>query len=246
MGSGLWGGYSRYLHMHPRSVLHRVPESVPSHIAAMAIPIGNGFQWAWLDGGAGPGKTVVVMGPGQTGLSCILAAKAAGADRVIAVGLAHDAHRLSVAQALGADLVVIADRQDPFDTIADATAGRMADLVIETTSAGPEIVNQALTLVRKRGTLALVSRKGGRGVPAFDIDRLVGMQVTVKGLRGHSYQAVELALAAMASGRFAIERMSSHILGLGEVDTALRAIGGEAPLAAIHISIDPWRDSPAA
>ncbi|MEJ0024036.1 MAG: zinc-binding dehydrogenase [Alphaproteobacteria bacterium] len=45
VGSGLWGGFSRYLHLHPRTVMHKVPDGVPSHIAAMAIPLGNGFQW---------------------------------------------------------------------------------------------------------------------------------------------------------------------------------------------------------
>lgn len=240
VGSGLWGGFSRYLHLHPRTVMHKVPEGVPAHIAAMAIPLGNGFQWAYLDGGAGPGKTVVVQGPGQTGLSCVLAAKAAGADLVIAVGLARDTHRLEVARKLGADVTLTADTQDVIDEVRKATGGRMADLVIEATSAGPEILNTSVKLLRKRSLLILATRKG---VPAKDLelDHLLGLQGTIKGVRGHSFQSVELALQAMASGKYPLELMSTHSVGLGDVDKAIRAVGGQNSMNVIHITVEPWK-----
>jgi len=235
----LWGGFGQFLYMHPRTVMHRVPEGVEPHIAAMAIPLGNGFQWACLDGGAGPGKTVVIQGPGQTGLACVLAAAAAGADRIILSGLARDRMRFEVARALGADLTVAVDEQDLAEVVAEATQGRMADLVIEATSAGPEIINSSLKLVRKRGTLLLASRKG-MPVEGFDLDRMLGMQMTVKGVRGHSYQSVEMALSAMASGRYPLHMLSTHIVGLDEVDAALRTIGGQDDREAIHITVAPW------
>ena len=67
---GLWGGYSQFQYIHPRAVMHKVPANVPPRMAAMALPLGNGFQWAFLDGGASVGETVVVQGPGQQGLAC--------------------------------------------------------------------------------------------------------------------------------------------------------------------------------
>jgi threonine dehydrogenase-like Zn-dependent dehydrogenase len=236
----LWGGFSQYLYLHPRSVLHKVPAGVPDHIAAMAIPLGNGFQWAVLDGGAGPGKTVVVQGPGQTGLACVLAAKAAGADRVILAGLARDTARFEVARRLGADVTVAVDQEDLVGTVSRLTEGRMADLVIEATNAGPEIINTSLVLVRKRGKLLLASRKG-RAAPELDTDRLMGMQLTVVGVRGHSYQSVEWALAAMAAQRFPLEILSTAVIGLDGLDHALRTIGGETGESAIHISVAPWK-----
>lgn len=235
----LWGGFSQYLYLHPRTVMHRVPAGVSPHIAAMAIPLGNGFQWAYLDGAAGPGKTVVVQGPGQTGLACVIAAKAAGADRIILSGLSQDTKRFEVAKQLGADAAVAVDKVDLVEAVANLTNGRMADIVIEASSAGPQIVNDSLRLVRKRGTLLLASRKGVP-VPEFDLDRMLGMQMTVKGLRGHSYQSVEMALDTMAMGRFPLELLSTHIVGLDGVDKALRTIGGEVREDAIHITVNPW------
>ena len=212
LSPGLWGGYSQYLYLHPRTVFHKVSPSVPPHIAALALPIGNGFQWVCLDAKAGPGKTVVIQGPGQQGLGCVIAAKAAGAGPIIVSGLARDAERFAVARELGADHVVSVDDEDLEAAVRRITGGRMADVVIEATAAGPEIINTSLALLRKHGILLLASRKGAP-VASFDADRLMAMQIRAYGTRGHSYEAVELALRAMEGGRFPLERMCSHTIG---------------------------------
>jgi len=208
----------------------------------MAIPLGNGFQWAYLDGEAGPGKTVVIQGPGQTGLACVLAARVAGAEKIVLAGLARDAHRLEVGRQLGATNVVAVDEQNLEEAVRGITGGAMGDLVIEASSAGPEVINASLQLVRKRGRLVLASRKG-KPVPNFDVDKMLGMQMNVKGVRGHSYRSVELALAAMASGRFPLELLASCEFGLKDVDRALRIIGGDVKSDAIHITIAPWKSA---
>ncbi len=236
----LWGGYSQYLYLHPRTVLHRVPAGVKPHVAAMALPIGNGFQWAVLDGGAGPGKTIVIQGPGQQGLGCVVAAKAAGAETIILSGLARDEPRFAVARALGAQHCIAADQEDLAAAVTRITGGRMADIVVDASGAGAEIVNPSLALLRKRGTLLIASRKGA--VAGFDLDQVVNKQIVLRGTRGHGFAAVELALRTMAGGGFPLERMSTHILGLKDVDVALRMVGGEIAERSIHITVDPWKD----
>ena len=236
---GLWGGYSEYQYLHPRSVLHKVPSGVAPRLAAMALPLGNGFQWAYLDGGAGPGQTVVVQGPGQQGLACVVAAKAAGARTVIVAGLARDAQRLAVAERLGADLTVKVDEESLEAIVREATGGALADLVIDVSSGGASVVNGALGLVRKRGTLLLAAFKGA-AVDGFAADTVIGRQIAVRGVRGHSYRSVEMALALMAQGTVDLDAMSTHAFGLDEVDHALRLVGGEIEDGAIHVSITPW------
>ena len=75
----------------------------------------------------------------------------------------------------------------------------------------------------------------------FDIDQLVTKQITFRGMRGHSFQAVELALRTMEEGKFPLERMTTHLMGLHEVDAALRMVGGQTEERSIHISVDPWK-----
>ncbi|HVA15685.1 MAG TPA: zinc-binding dehydrogenase [Stellaceae bacterium] len=236
----LWGGYAQYLYMHPRSVLHRVPPGIPAHIAAMALPIGNGFQWAFLDGNAGPGKTVVIQGPGQQGLGCVIAAKSAGAALIIVSGLARDERRLAVARELGAHHTVAVDQEDLGAAVTRITGGRMADIVIDSSGGGPAIVNPALAMLRKRGTLIMATRKGA--IDGFDLNQMVDKQIVLRGTRGHSYGAVELALKTMAAKTFPLEKMSSHVVGLSQIDHALKMVGGESDERSIHITVDPWKN----
>lgn len=234
----LWGGYSQFVYLHPRSVVHRVPEGVEPHIAAMALPLGNGFQWMYFDGGAGPGKTVVIQGPGQQGLGAVIAARVAGADLIIVSGLSHDGKRFELAAALGATHTVAVDQEDLGAAVSRITGGRMADIVLDCSGLGPRNINPSLLLLRKRGVLLTVSR--GEPAEALDVNRLINGQLTIRGLRGHSYEAVEMALRTMARKILPLELMSTHRFGLGEIDKALKIVGGQMEERSIHVSIDPW------
>jgi threonine dehydrogenase-like Zn-dependent dehydrogenase len=235
---GLWGGYSQFQYLHPNSVFHRVPEHVPAELAAMCLPLGNGIQWMYLDAGAGPGKTILIQGPGQQGLACVVAAKAAGADCIIVSGLSRDQHRLEVAKALGADSTVDAEKENLEDHVREITGGRGVDIAMDTAGGGGTLVT-AMRAARKNGLVLFAAAPAA--MPAdFQISDLLARRLTLKPCRGHSYQAVEMALSYIASQRFPLHLMATHRFGLAEVDLAIRSVGGEGAPGAIHVTVFPW------
>jgi threonine dehydrogenase-like Zn-dependent dehydrogenase len=239
---GLWGGYAQHLYLHPNTVFHRLPAHVPARQATLALPLGNGIEWVIRQGETRPGDTVVILGPGQQGLACVVAAKEAGAGCIVMIGLgtAQDRRRLAVARRFGAHHTLEADDGDVVEAVAALTGGAMADLVIDCASGGAASVNAALRLARKRGRVLLAAPKGAR-LPEFDSDLMIARYLTVRGMRGHGYDAVERAIALIASGRHPLDAMTTHLLGLGDVDLALRTIGGRGMDDAIHMSVDPWQ-----
>jgi Zn-dependent alcohol dehydrogenase len=62
------------------------------------------------------------------GFLMLLAARAAGASRLVMTGLGADQQRLAVAESLGATTVVI-DQHDPVAMVQDLTNGLGADVV---------------------------------------------------------------------------------------------------------------------
>lgn len=235
---GLWGGYSHFQYLHPDSVFHRVPDDVPAELAAMCLPIGNGIQWAYLDGRVGPGKTVLIQGPGQQGLACAIASKAAGADRVIVSGLSRDHDRLEIAKVLGADEVVDVEKENLEDRVGAATSGRGVDVSIDT-AGGVDTLVTAMRLTRKNGSVLFAAAPAA--MPAdFQISQLLAGRLTLKPCRGHSYESVELAMRYIASRRFPLERMATHRFGLADVDLAVRSVGGQGAPGALHVTVFPW------
>src|SRR5918912_1189279 len=88
------------------AVIHAVPDNVSDEEAGIVTPLSNGIQWALVDAGVGFMSSVLIQGPGQQGLSQVVACKQAGASLIVATGTSRDAARLELARTLGADAVI--------------------------------------------------------------------------------------------------------------------------------------------
>lgn len=239
---GLWGGFSHFVYLAANAVLHRVPAGLSPELAGIATPMSNGMQWTLLDGGAGVGTSVLIQGPGQQGLCCLMAAKQAGAACVIVTGTSKDARRLEVAKAFGADATIDVQQEEPLARIMDITGGRGVDLVVDCAAgAGRAPVLLGIEATTRRGATMVIQGEGNATFADFPIGRLTRKGMTLKSARGHSYRAVEMGLALLASKRFSLDLMTTHRFGLAEVDYAIKSVGGEGAPGAIHVSVMPWQ-----
>ncbi len=234
---GLWGGFSEVLYLHPRALVHHLPDGLSWDLATLFVPISNGVRWVLKEGRLPRGGTAVVIGPGAHGLGCVVAAIEGGAKHVIAVGRSNGA-RLDAAKALGA-IPIASDRTDVVETVKEITGAKMADAVVDLAPGAPETVETALRLARKGGTVILASSKHGKPIAGFQADLVVRNELTVKGVRGRDYQSVEEALRIIRSGKYPLERLRTHRFSLGETDQALRIQGERTDPAAIHVTVVP-------
>ncbi|MFI5613596.1 zinc-binding dehydrogenase [Amycolatopsis sp. NPDC051903] len=233
---GLWGGFSELQYLHPRTVLHRVPDGLPPDVATMALPVANGYEWAYRHGGVGPGSAIVVIGPGQQGLGCVLASRVAGASVIVAVGLERDGARLDAARSLGATHTLVSG-PDLVSQVLAATGGEGADIVVNTAAGTAAVFNDAVAMLRKSGRLVLPvrERKPQDGV---DLGVLSRKCVTAVGMRGHSFDAVESALGILQDELALVRPLATMTVPYDRVADAILSTGGAGPVAdVIHATV---------
>jgi len=232
----LLGGFAEYMYLPWNVVIHRIPQKLPAELATLAIALGNGVQWATLDVNAGPGKTVLVIGPGQQGLGCVLAAREAGADTVILAGLTRDQRRLELSLRLGADHIINVERDDLVTGIRNLTSDGGVDVVVDTTrDPGGKNMQQYLQVANQGAWLWVNSMD--TGVPVREIKK---KYLTVRSGRGRTWQAMERALQIISSRKYPLEEMCTHAYDLEQVDTAIKATAGREVEGAVHVIVNPW------
>jgi len=238
---GLWGGYSEYLYIPPEVNVHKIDESIDPPIATLFNPIGAGFRWAVDMPRLQSGETIVILGPGQRGLGSVIAAREAGAGRIIVTGLERDARKLALASEFGADLTLTADRDDIRAAVREATGGRGADVVIDVTAYATQAVTQAIDLARRGGRIVLAGTKGlGNPVPDFFSDRIIMKELTIYGALGVDPENYAKAVRLIESRKYPLEKMHTHTLPLTEAERALQMLAGQiAGEGAIHIALVP-------
>jgi aryl-alcohol dehydrogenase len=155
--------------------------------------------------GAPFGATLAVFGCGPVGLAAVMAARASGLSRIIAVDLLPA--RLALAHRLGATDTVDGRTEDPVERIRDMTGARGADFAIWAVGA-TEVIPQAVASLAQTGVCALLGVAPGAQVTLPVHDLFKGK--TVRGvLAGDSVPDVLIPqlIDLYAQGRFPIDEM---------------------------------------
>lgn len=215
----LWGAYGEYLYVGPGSKVHRVADGIPLESAMLSSVLANGIRWVRTKAHVEMYETVVIIGPGAQGLASTIAAREAGADPIVVLGLSRDADRLALAKEFGAHHTLAVDEADPLDALARLTGGRMADVVIECSgsSAGRDL---ALRAAGKLGRVVFVGLRGADD-QGISLDLVVDKELRLYGGLGQSWD-VEPAMRIINSGKYDLTRMVSHVFPMEQADEALK------------------------
>jgi len=210
LGLGLNGCFSRFVAVRRENV-YPVPAGVSFEVAAMSEVLCVALHT--LDRiPVAPGDTVAVVGAGPLGFLILLAARAAGASRLVMTGLRADRDRLKVATELGAQTLVV-DEVDPTQAVRDLTRGLGADVVFEC-AGHPSAVPQALSLVRKGGRVGVLGL--GHADSAFNTAMLSYREIDLVGVRAYEPSTWHRSYDVLASRQFPLERLVTHRLPLEE------------------------------
>jgi 2-desacetyl-2-hydroxyethyl bacteriochlorophyllide A dehydrogenase len=194
--------------------LRHVPEGLSDDVALFAGDVmGTGYHAIdALD--LEQGSSAAVLGLGPVGLCAVQAAKAAGAERVIAIDSVEE--RLKMAESFGATPVHLTE-DDVRARVKEETEGRGVDGAVDAVG-HPDALDMACRLTRKAGTVSAT------GVYAEPIELHMGI-VWIKGLTLKTGQAnvikyVDPVLEKLRSGELDPAPLVTHHMKLDDAPEA--------------------------
>lgn len=215
MGFSYPGGMAEYTVLPARALENghviKVPPEIPAEQAALAEPLScavNSLQQCQVRFG----DVVLIVGAGPMGLMNACVARAYGAGKILLAEVSPA--RLAQAAPFGCDVLIDAAREDLVARVKELTAGLGADVVIiAAPAAAPQ--EQALDLVRKRGTVCLfASLPAGHSMLQLDSRKIHYQELRLIGTSDSTPDHVREAVELMASRSIPTARLATHVLPL--------------------------------
>jgi len=218
MGFTYEGGMAQYTVIPARALKQGHVIKVPAHVkaehAALAEPLSCAVNCC-RNCNIGPGHSVVVIGAGPMGIMNACIARQFGADKII-LAETND-QRLELAKSFEFDLLVNPKTQDLTQIVKDQTNGLGTDVVIVAAPAA-QPQEQALELVRKRGTVCLfASLPADNRMLSIDSRIIHYGEIRMIGSSDSTPEHVEKAVEIISSNKLKVEKLVSHVLGLDDI-----------------------------
>jgi L-iditol 2-dehydrogenase len=222
------GGFSEYLRVPALNVDRGVfvlPDGVSFEQGVFVEPLACVVRAQRL-AGLQPGRSVLIIGSGISGLLHLMLAKALGAGRIVTTDISG--YRLRAAMDLGADAAIHASEDVPA-RFKSLNGGRPADLVI--VCAGVlSAYRQALLSVDRGGTvLCFAPTDPGIELP-IPVNDFWRNEIRVLPSYGNAPFDAVVAIELIRSGRVPVGKMITHRLSLAEASLGFKLVAeaGEA------------------
>ena len=221
-GIGVNGAYTKYVAGTAR-LLHRLPDNVSFEAGAVIEPTAICVTSILERSQLRAGEKVLITGPGPIGLISLAIAKAAGAGFVGITGMSSDEGlRFKKARELGADFMIIVDKENPVQRVLEMTNGLGVDILIETSGSG-KAISQAFEMVRRMGRVCAIGISGKEEV-AIPYDRGIFKALRYDFCFSSSWTAWETTIGLISKGVLPIEKIITHKLPLEKWEEAFHLL----------------------
>jgi threonine dehydrogenase-like Zn-dependent dehydrogenase len=221
--SGLFGGFADYMELLPETLLEPLPDDIPAEELTVWEPLAIAVRWATA---VKPGDSVAILGPGHLGLASIVAARAAGAERIFITGTPADAIRLDAARKLGVAEAIDIGTADPVERIRELT-GDGVDVVIDAASGSTATVTQGMQMARRGGTVVIGGLKDRKPVDGFISDWIPMRQLHLHA--GFPGDHVKTSVELIRQGKVPTADLLGEVVTMDGFGDALRLLSRDLP-----------------
>lgn len=222
------GGFAQYAAVPARQVF-RLPDSIDLRTAPL-IQVATTCLHGQRRTPLYVGESVAVMGLGVSGQLHVQLAKARGAGTVI--GISRSPFKREMAKAMGADMAIDSG-PEAVRQVLDATGGRGADLVIESTGVMAAMAD-AIRMARAGGHLLLfgISSAKEGALPFYD---LYFKELTLTNGRAAKAEDFPAMIDLLERGAIQLAPLVTHRMPLRDLEAALGLVedGADARLKVI-------------
>jgi L-idonate 5-dehydrogenase len=206
-----------------------VPDTMPMRVAASAEPLAFALHGVRRAGEL-LGRQVLIAGAGPIGLLCAMAARLAGAARIVCTDLVDEP--LAVARAIGADEAINV-RQEP-ERLAAYEAGKGTfDVALEATGS-PAALASLFRVVRPGGRVVQLGMMPPGDIPV-PANMLMAREIDFVGAFRFS-EEFRTAVRLLASGRVDVAPILSAEMPMGQADAAFQMAGDRTRAIKVHLT----------
>jgi 2-desacetyl-2-hydroxyethyl bacteriochlorophyllide A dehydrogenase len=221
LGRDVNGGFAEYISV-PATHVFRLPDTIDCRTAPL-IQVMTTCLHAQRLTKLFAGESVAVMGLGVSGQLMVQLAKARGANPVI--GVSRSASKGELARRLGADVTLLAG-EGVAEAVLDATDGRGADLVIESTGI-PASIADAITLARTGGRLLLfgIITATEAALPFYQLYFKELAVINARAAKGEDFAG---CINLVQRGMVRLDPLVSHVLPLEKLETVIGMLSSDS------------------
>jgi len=232
------GGFAEYVRVPAINVdrgVFSIPEDLPYEKAAFMEPLACVLR-GQKSVGMAPGRSVLVLGSGISGLLHVSLARALGAGLVVAADTIP--FRLKKAEEMGAHLALNADEK-MIDALRQANEGRLADLVIICFEG---FISLAVRSVERGGTvLFFAGASEGATIPATINDLFWRTEITLTSTYGGAPNDCDAALRLIRWGSIPVTGLITHRVPLAEGPTGFKAVCDPVAHDCVKVIVEPHK-----